>query len=101
MAKQKPDEQAAEQTDERTEGEPLDTRDEVSIKLTGGNPIVPERQLPGAASGRYRVAVSSLGRWQRGGEITADDVGGQERLDVLLKRGSIEEIPAEPEGEEG
>lgn len=95
MAPKKTDEQPDEQPDERTAGEPLNKRDDVSIKLTSGDPIVPERQLPGAASTRYRVTVSSLGRWQRGSVITAEDVGGEERLTVLLDRGSIVEVPAD------
>jgi hypothetical protein len=86
-------------TDEQTEGEPLNARDEQSLKTTGGDPIAPARQLPAAGGAtRYRVRVSALGRWVQGDELTAEDVGGEERAKLLAERGAIEEVPANQEG---
>lgn len=82
-------------TDEQTEGAPLDERDAEAIKPTSGDPIAPERQLPDPAGpGRYVVQRDALGRWRRGDEVTADDVGGEERLRVLVERGALAPVEA-------
>lgn len=43
------------------------------------------------AAKAYRVQSNALGRWRQGDTLTADDVGGEERVQVLLARGALAE----------